>query len=202
MSIEAEINTEKGLAVTREFPAPKHYKGSLIATAKANLIPHNKNPFFSVTGECSTLNERIEGNPSICGCLHDLILEAWPEVKPVIDLHLCNAVTGEPMHALDNGWFWFQGALPFVCRESKYHGGNGSSPKSEKECAEILSKHLRVPEKEIFILLEEAVMSDKQSKIILNRFIARQRSRWKKEAKAGINLILKLREDNYKRTLL
>ena len=36
----------------------------------------------------------------------DYIERAFPWLRPLMELHLVDARTGEPMHALDNGWFW------------------------------------------------------------------------------------------------
>jgi hypothetical protein len=36
----------------------------------------------------------------------DYIKRAFPWLRPFMHLHLADARTGEPMHALDNGWFW------------------------------------------------------------------------------------------------
>ena len=47
--------------------------------------------------------------PDECGCIHDTILQAFPWLRPLIDLHLADARTGAPMYALENGWYLLRG---------------------------------------------------------------------------------------------
>lgn len=49
--------------------------------------------YFSVTG-------RTCGSG---GCTHGQILEAFPQLQPLIDAHLACIYTGEPMHSIANG---------------------------------------------------------------------------------------------------
>lgn len=37
------------------------------------------------------------------------IARAFPKLLPVLLVHLADAETGEPMHALENGWYWYKG---------------------------------------------------------------------------------------------
>lgn len=60
-----------------------------------------------ITGEVYYDRENITGiEPDACGQVCDDIERAFPWLKPLMDLHLADARTGEPMYALDNGWFW------------------------------------------------------------------------------------------------
>lgn len=45
-------------------------------------------------------------DPDKCGQVCDEIKQAFPWLKPLMELHLADAYTGAPMYALDNGWFW------------------------------------------------------------------------------------------------
>lgn len=45
-------------------------------------------------------------DPDKCGQVCEDIEQAFPWLKPLMDLHLADAYTGAPMYALDNGWFW------------------------------------------------------------------------------------------------
>lgn len=69
---------------------------------------------ISVTGE--VYYERQDNDeyffssePDDCGMVHDLILQAFPWLRQLIDIHLSDARTGAPMYALDNGWYWLRG---------------------------------------------------------------------------------------------
>lgn len=47
--------------------------------------------------------------PDVYGMVHAFILQAFPWLRQLIDLHLADARTGAPMYALDNGWYWLRG---------------------------------------------------------------------------------------------
>jgi hypothetical protein len=145
--------------------APKGYKGQLIAIAQAYHLGGNQHPHFSVTGEISTPSERNRGDAQCGGCLHKEILKAFPQLKPLIDLHLSNADDGEPMHAVANGYYDLAGSIPGNLGE-QYHRGNSkmnfplpagkidpANPwvtteyrtPTHDECLAMLAEHLRIP---------------------------------------------------------
>ena len=45
-------------------------------------------------------------DPDKCGQVCEDIERAFPWLTSLMELHLADARTGEPMYALDNGWFW------------------------------------------------------------------------------------------------
>ena len=51
----------------------------------------------------------FDSEPDESGMVHDHILQAFPWLRPLIDLHLVDVRTGAPMYALDNGWYWLRG---------------------------------------------------------------------------------------------
>ena len=68
---------------------------------------------ISVTGEVYHQRQDNDGyffdnEPDDCGMVHDRILQAFPWLRQLIDLHLSDARTGAPMYALDNGWYWLR----------------------------------------------------------------------------------------------
>lgn len=68
---------------------------------------------ISVTGEVYYERQDNDGyffdnEPDDCGMVHDRILQAFPWLRQLIDLHLADARTGAPMYALDNGWYWLR----------------------------------------------------------------------------------------------
>lgn len=76
-----------------------------------------------------------------CGCIHSEILQARPDLAPIVAIHLSDANTGQPMHAEANGWYWIAGALGGL--GERFHGANDSQARSQTDCATILAKHLR-----------------------------------------------------------
>lgn len=68
---------------------------------------------ISVTGEVYYERQDNDGfffdkEPDDCGMVHDRILQTFPWLRQLIDLHLADARTGAPMYALDNGWYWLR----------------------------------------------------------------------------------------------
>lgn len=54
---------------------------------------------FSITGD-AWLKGSCRKDPDVCGCIHEIISEAFPELKPFLKYHLCS--TDSPMHYIDN----------------------------------------------------------------------------------------------------
>lgn len=54
----------------------------------------------------------FDSEPDESGMVHDHILQAFPWLRPLIDFHLVDVRTGEPMYALDNGWYWLREQEP------------------------------------------------------------------------------------------
>lgn len=75
------------------------------------------------------------------GCIHEEILQARPDLAPIVDIHLSDATTGQPMYAEENGWYWIAGILGGL--GERFHGGNCSQNNSPETCKKILAKHLR-----------------------------------------------------------
>lgn len=180
---------------SRTFRAPSGYKGQFTITAKAYHIGGNSHPHFSVTGDISTPAERRRGDGQAGGCLHDEALAVWPEIEPIIRLHLSNADDGAPIHAESNGYYWLAGIVGGL--GEKYHGGSGNSGKSPAECLKILADHLRVPfnEADRIATAIAATFRDSGSeaaKAAFAAYIDEQRPRWAQEAKDGLALIEKL----------
>ena len=70
------------------------------------LLKGNDSPYFTLTGEGWFKGDR-RNDPSMGGQMHDEILQAFPWLTLISHLHLRDAVTGTPLHALENGWYWF-----------------------------------------------------------------------------------------------
>lgn len=68
---------------------------------------------ISVTGEVYYERQDNDGyffgsGPDVYGMVHTFILQAFPWLRQLIDLHFADARTGAPMYALDNGWYWLR----------------------------------------------------------------------------------------------
>lgn len=62
----------------------------------------NQNPYFSLSGDAVS----TEGDEQF-GQIQDILLTAFPWLSLMDTVHLRNAVTGEPLYAVENSWFWF-----------------------------------------------------------------------------------------------
>lgn len=205
------MNTDKILALaTRTKTAPKGYDGLFVIKAQAYQLNGNQHPHFSVTGSIGTPRQLRNGDWQAGGCLHEDAARSWPEIKPIIALHLSNADDGEPMHAESNGFYWLAGAVGGLGEQ--YHGASGPHSKSQDECLRILSDHLRISEDEAKAISDKVAAAyrsvhenatadfnyrsgDKEkaasevARRIFKDFVNEQRSRWVDEAKAGIDLL-------------
>lgn len=74
------------------------------------------NPYFALGADIYASEAAFEaGNSNAivsCGCLHEEILNAFPDIPELAlieALHLSDVKTGEPMHAVSNGWYGLGG---------------------------------------------------------------------------------------------
>jgi hypothetical protein len=71
-------------------------------TAGLHYIQGNKRPYFTVT--CDGWSPgRVTCD--FGGCCHNEVLQAFPQLRPVVDLHLSDDF-GVPMHAVANAEYW------------------------------------------------------------------------------------------------
>lgn len=215
----------------RTFRAPRDYGNAyaFTITAEAYQLGNNQHPHFAVTGDIyhKATRTRTGDGTRACGCLHDEAEKAWPAIRPIIALHLCNADDGAPGYATENGYYWLAGAVGGLGQE--YHAGSGSSAKSVDECLRILSEHLRISlaeAEQIANKVGEAynvafqayeapatgptlnrlppgtIERQKSASIVARNvlfdFVSAQRDRWQAEATAGLDLIRKLSQKEVK----
>lgn len=168
--------------VVRTMP----YKGNEYAgcairvTAGLSKLQGNTRPYFSVTG-------KIYGNGP-CGCIHDEILRHWPELAPVVALHLSDD-NGQPMHGEANGWYWLAGY--YGGAGERYHGASGSSAKTPEECLQVFADHVRLSfgGAQILANLWQHGVEYAEAKEPFQRWYAQQAERFKAEADAAVILL-------------
>ncbi|AVO21398.1 hypothetical protein PBI_MEGABEAR_90 [Mycobacterium phage Megabear] len=84
--------------------------------AGLHWISGNAEPYWSVTGQIWERHGTWSGrrraekllDPDMGGCIHGHILARFPELAPVIAVHLASE-SGVPMHAFENGWYFYSG---------------------------------------------------------------------------------------------
>lgn len=77
----------------------RHNGETLTATAHLTKFA-GQDAYFSLTGELYERRRMVA-----CGCMHDDLMKVWPDLEPLVVLHL-SAANGMPTHAMENGWYW------------------------------------------------------------------------------------------------
>lgn len=111
---------------------------------------------FSVTGSVTSKDGYETG-----GCIHEIILEHFPKLKPIVNLHMCNFL-GQPMYPVANGIYWAK-----------------KGPSKVRE-------YLRVTEEEAAVLFLAAEDKELFKYRLFKLGIV---DRWKKEADEAIRLL-------------
>lgn len=127
----------------------------IIAKIKLGDPCRNGHQDFSITGDVF-----VGGQWNSGGCIHDEILKYFPELKPFVDLHLCDYL-GTPMYAISNGLYHIENKAPYAqsyLRLTDHEFYEAQNARTQIELALILEKH-QVP------------------------------ARWKREADAAIKLL-------------
>jgi hypothetical protein len=79
----------------------------VILKVNASLVKRagNDYPYYSITGSVELIDKRYRDPVITCGAIHDTIVKHYPELAPLIAVHL-SAVDGVPMHAEANARYW------------------------------------------------------------------------------------------------
>ena len=62
-------------------------------------------PYYSITGSVELIDKRYRDPVIMAGAIHDTIIKHYPELSPLITVHL-SAADGVPMHAEANARYW------------------------------------------------------------------------------------------------
>lgn len=172
----------------RACPTAGYGKHAIISVeAGLHHLRGNARPYFSVTGEIASSLRWIH-SPRACGCLHDEIEKYWPQLAPIIALHLSDD-TGAPMHAEANGWYQLAGY--FGGYGEGYHAGNSTPTRTPDECLAQFAEHVRISIEDARTFAESIRCDDDpaSSRRWFKVWIAKQADRWQAEAAAGIVLL-------------
>lgn len=110
----------KTIATVMETPAVGEYPpGTWKVEATYGIEGDDHLSYFSLTGRAwrRAGNGRLRCEPHISGRIRPLIVAAFPWLDLFAQVHLRNAVTGEPLHARENAWFWFCSTRPVPVHE-------------------------------------------------------------------------------------
>jgi hypothetical protein len=143
-------------------------------------------PAFSVTTDrydphgthSGKARHRRDRDPDSGGCLHDAALLAFPELALLVDLHLADSETGEPMHAEANALYFYRAArgLPGGWSDDYQHAEReGLTAKAYAR--RVAYSILRVDEIPLGDVPEEDLAA------AFHQFVEAQRERWQDEAR-------------------
>lgn len=158
--------------VTKTLPykGDGYRKGATI-TVEAGLHHYgNQSPYFSVT---ASIQEPRAADIAAGGCLHDDIAQHWPELRPIIALHLSDE-WGVPMHAAANGI---------------YHLGYG--PFGSWRAA-VAASHFRITEAKAIELRERIASGSGHDEEKYAEEIKGMMPRWQDEAADALNILGRL----------
>jgi len=79
----------------------------MVVTVRHDDRCKNGHNSFSITADIFRMSQSLESkDPEACGCLHDEIAKAFPELVPLIQWHLTS--TDGPMHYIANTLYWVE----------------------------------------------------------------------------------------------
>jgi hypothetical protein len=113
-------NTWEKVISGKEFGEGKNLR----LTVKAELIKREENSiaYYSITGTIEKMDKRFRDPIVTCGAIHEHILKHFPELSPLVEVHLSEA-DGMPMHCEANARYWagfstFSDARPMSPRDA------------------------------------------------------------------------------------
>ena len=158
---------------------PYHEGRDRLISVEATLyhLADNARAYWSVTGEVYRPGARdIEAG----GCIHDEVLAYWPELAPVVRLHLSDE-DGTPMYAAENGLYWL--------------GATRWDPYNRERVA----SHFRITPEEADALRDRITVRWKEDAAgfwimehdpqVYAAELARMAERWKAEAAAALEIL-------------
>jgi hypothetical protein len=154
--------------------------------------PAHPEGYFSVTADIYSSKRAFDlGSTNAIhssGQQHERVLEAFPELAPIIALHMADVETGEPMHALANGWYFYRASRedfprgeyePTVSDHSLDERGLPHTDEGRRRyCYLSACRTLRIDE-----------IPAVDGKEAFSAFVDEQRERWAQEAAEANRLI-------------
>lgn len=162
--------------------------------------------YFSLTGELYERSRRtsdpdytqIDGIGYVMvggGAMGDELVKIWPKLAPLNALHLSDIETGEPMHGLENGWYWLAGYMTAKGWTPETYGPTmatypGAMTHTTEKCREYFARMMRVTPADVDTLADRLAPLDKaegRAEFIL--WYRDQRPRFRAEALDALALI-------------
>lgn len=163
----------KDLPNYSDDPLDKH---RLVVTVEFHQLMGNDRPYFSATADLVNNRYRGDNRFEAGGCLHDEIREHFPELTPIVALHLADD-RGWPMHPVANGAYF----LGFT----KYQEHNGKP----LPAFDVFADQWRITENEARQARGWVSMYNGPAIDALGVLALAMAPRWQREADAGRALI-------------
>lgn len=166
------------------------------ATSQLHQLAGNASPHFSVTGDLENMRYKPDSPHRLeaCGCLHDDAVRYFPDLAPVVLVHLADD-KGRPMHALENAIYWsglsvWSNGEPALGPDSNY-GRTVLETDSDGLvwAPDTLARHLRVTverAREMRAYVISAGGSDREGWRFVFRGLEQQ---WQREADTALAII-------------
>lgn len=142
-------------------------------------------PGFSVTGEIWESWELdrkpdMRREPNLVGAIGNYVAKTWPHLADLVNLHLASP-DGVPMHALENGWYFYSGQAERYERQSIKRGHDyGYSRLLEK------TNHDRAAGA---LVIEPTSLPEGMSREGFAKFFEGLKVTYAKRAKRGVDLL-------------
>src|ERR1700752_2920010 len=95
--------------------------------------PAHPSGYFSVTADTYSSRGAFELGATnaihSAGCQHDAITAAFPQLAPIVALHMSDVETGEPPHAESNGWYNYAGSRADLRATERYTRFSSAAPR-------------------------------------------------------------------------
>lgn len=158
-----------------------------------HYLKGNRLPYFSLTGATW-----IAGREDMGGCIHETILEHFPEFADLAALHLSD-IDGVPSHSAANGLYFIAGTFADGLKQQYYYGSpDWKTPhkreKTEAESMRVACEHFRCTPEALEPLRRELRKwadnylcgpkegTRKRMESAVSEFVEAQKERWKREA--------------------
>jgi hypothetical protein len=155
--------------------------------------PAHPEGYFSVTYELYNSKRAFDlGSTeavSSCGSSDETILAAFPELEPLVALHMSDVETGEPDHAEANGWYWYAGAYDLPRRYGPRLEDIYKHQLDEAGLPDTDEGRRRLMYQRACRLLRVGSIPDGLDREAFAEFVNAQRERWAREAREANALI-------------
>lgn len=117
------------------------HQGQTIKVRATYGIRHTNHSYFFITGEVWEESTPTTAEADSMGQATEEILAAFPELSDMVEVHLCDAHNGEPLHAVANGWYWLKaGDIDMAARAMRVYPGRLTPAPTKKHFDDLIEE--------------------------------------------------------------